>query len=99
MPGTHDGSPPGPPDPQPALDLVRLGDALLHDGRRLQQNADLLEALGTFTMYSASVHVVLGQVAVAEVDPPLEVGVVRRHVVRADLVVDAVAGRRTVATT
>ena len=45
----------GLPHPQAALDLVRLRDALLDHGDRLEQHADVLQpAAGTLTMNSAS---------------------------------------------
>jgi hypothetical protein len=88
----HDRGLARPPHPKPALDLEGLGDALLHHRGRLEQDADLPEAPGDLHQELGVIHVVLGQVAVAEVDAALVVDVVGGHVIGADDVVDAVAG-------
>src|SRR5262249_40960529 len=87
--GAQHGGPPRSPDPQPALDLVRLGDALLADGDRLQPHADVFQASGYRDDELGIVDEVLRQIAVAQVDTSFVLGVVGRHVVGADQVVDA----------
>ena len=61
---------------------------------------DLLQPLRNLDDELGVVDVVLGEVAVAQVDAALEVGVVGRHVVGADQRRRcSIPGRRTVATT
>src|SRR5215510_11125015 len=88
-PGTHDGGALGSPDPESSLDLVGLRDSLLHDGHGLEQDADVSESWRHLHDEFGIVDVVYGEKPVAQVDPTLEVGVVRGHVVRPDQVVDA----------
>src|SRR2546430_16637802 len=88
---THDCSFPRLPYFQATLDLVRLVDSFLDDGCRFEQHADLLEALWHLDDEFDVVHVVLGQIAMAQVDTTLVVGVISGHIVRADQVVDTLA--------
>jgi hypothetical protein len=78
-----------PPDAQPALNLIGLGDALLDHRHRLQQHAHLSQALGHFDDVLGGVDVILRQIAVPQVDAALVLGVVGGHTVRADPVVEA----------
>ena len=91
-PGAHHRGSPRAPHPQAPLDLVRLGDALLDDGHRLEEDADLAQAPWHLHDELGIVDVVLGEEAVSQVDPALDVGVVRAHVVGADQVVEAPPG-------
>ena len=88
-PRPHDRGPPRAPHAQPPLDLVRLGDALLDHGERLEEHADLAQPPRDLHDELGVVDVVLGEVPVAQVDPALEVDVVGGHVVGADQVVEA----------
>jgi len=80
------------PDLQAPLDLVGVVDALLGDGRRLEQHADLGEARGEREDVLVFLDVVLGQVPMQEVDPALVVDVVGGEVLEPDLAVDGRAG-------
>src|SRR5829696_8239419 len=79
------------PDLQPALDLVGLVDTLLGNGRWLEQHTDLAQRVWKGHDPAGILDVLLGQVAVEEVDPTLVVDVVRGEVLEPDPVVDAVA--------
>src|SRR5205823_10191484 len=67
----------------PYTTLFRSGD-----GRRLEQHAVLAQRLGQREDVLVVLDVVLGQVAVQQVDPTLEVDVVGREVLQADLPVE-----------
>ena len=88
MPGAEHAGAPRLPDLQAPLDLEGVVDALLGDGGRLEQHADLGEARGQREDVLEILDVVLGQVAVQQVDPALVVDVVGREVLQADLPVD-----------
>ena len=63
----------------------------LRDRHRLEQDADLLQALRDLDDELFVLDVVLRQIAVAQIDAALEVLGVGRHVLQADGVVDALA--------
>src|ERR1041385_5218909 len=67
-------------------------NALFDHGKWLEQYTDVLQTLGHFDDELGIVYVILGQKTMAQVDATLEVGVVGRHVVGADEVIDASAG-------
>jgi hypothetical protein len=71
------------------LNLIRLGDPFFNDGGWLEQHPNLFQALRYFHDKLGIVKVILTQVTVTQVDATFEVGVVGRHVVRADQVVNA----------
>ena len=89
--GAHDRSLARAPHLEAALDLVRLVDAFLDDGSRLEQHSDVLEALRHFHDELDIVDVILRQIPVAQVDAALVVGVIRGHIVGADQVINALA--------
>ena len=64
-------------------------DSFFYDGSWLQQHTNMLKTFRYFDDDLDIVDVVFSQIAVAQVDAPLVIGVVGRHIVRADQVIDA----------
>src|SRR4051812_34588570 len=77
------------PNSQTTLSFEGLGDSLLHDSEWLQQNSDLLQSTGDPDDVLGVIDVIFRQIPVQQVDAALIVDIVRRHIIRADQVVDA----------
>src|SRR5262249_42108238 len=71
------------------LNLIRLGNALLDNRQRFEQDPDMFQADGNLDEIVGIVSVVLSQIAVAEIDAPFEVDVVGGHILQPDPVVNA----------
>ncbi len=65
---------------------------LLRDGHRLQQHAHLAQRIRQGYDVLRILDVILREIAVPQVDAPLEIHVVGGHVLQADQVIEAVAG-------
>ena len=87
----EDEGPPGVPDLEPLLRQERLLDRLGADAGRLGEDAEVLQVLRDLHDVLGVVDEGLGQVAVAEVDPPLVVDLLAGDVVPPDLVEDRAA--------
>src|SRR5207253_3762657 len=79
------------PDLQPALDLVCLCDALLHDARGLEQHTVVREAPGNAHEILGCVDVHLGEETVQPADAVFEVHGLGGEVGKTDLIVAAAA--------
>jgi hypothetical protein len=90
--GAHDRSLARLPHLQPPLDLIRLVNSFLDYRRGLEQHANVLQSLWHLHDEFDVVHVVLGQISMAQVDAALVVDVVGGHVIGADQVIDTLAG-------
>src|SRR6266852_6333115 len=89
--GSHDRGFARTPHLQPALNLIGLVNAFLHNGGGLQQHSDVFEALRYLDDEFDVIDVVFRQITVAQIDAALVVRVVRGHVVGADQVINAFA--------
>ena len=74
------------------MNLVSLRNPFLNDGRGLKQYTDFFKPLRDLHDEFSIVDVIFAHVTVTQIDATLEVRIVRRHVVRADQIVDARAG-------
>ena len=88
MPGAEHRRTPWAPDLDAPLDLEGLVDPLFGDSRRLEEDADLAQALRQRDDVLAVLDIALREIAVQQVDPALVVDVVRREVLETDLVVE-----------
>ncbi len=74
------------------MNPVGLLNRFLRHAHRLHENADFFQVLRHADDVFRFVHNVPGQETMPEINPPLEVSVVGRHVIRANLVVEAPTG-------
>src|SRR5262249_31512416 len=83
-PRAHDGGPPGFPYSQASLNFICLRDSFFDHRGWLKQHADFFESLWNLDDEFGIIDVVLAHVAMTEIDPSFKVGIVSRHVVRAN---------------